>query len=306
MVTIGKIYKVFNFGIIMGNSFENKIESGLEGKYLEGAPKQKSGYLMDVEQIKANAQSMKKNSLDEKIINIAKEAHEEANKRTATSYGKRNYLVGESSIADILGIFGGSVKGINILELGCGNGSTGDGNYIPILSTALAYLGANVTGVDSSYINDEAKSNVYKKCGFHYKNMDISQLWMFDCEDNKKAFENNDLVIARYLLNKGLKCPNAGPFATFDSLEEWNIYGNIIRSIRKLNKKDAVYNLEIPHQNNFKFSMQKIDETNVSDKDKKRLKDDYLVNEFKKSFGEIIFGKESSGSHVFTIKRFDK
>ena len=97
---------------------------------------------MKIEQIKFNAESIKKKGLDEKIIKIAKKAYEESKNKWR---GEETHILNEKPIAQILGLFGGSIKGMKILDLGCGNGGREyggvyDGDYAPILSTTPAHL----------------------------------------------------------------------------------------------------------------------------------------------------------------------
>ncbi len=268
---------------------------------------------INLEQIKTNAQLIKSKGLDEKIIKISKEAYEEAKKRTAVSYGITNtHILSEKPIAEILGLFGGSVKEINVLDLGCGNGRTGEGNYLPILSTALAYLGANVTGIDyTNSRDDEQRKIVSERWGFQYKEMDLTKIgWGLSDLDyylNKKIefFKNKDLIIARSLLNYGLEQFSLPASCRhFESDFEWRFYAMMIHGIQKLNAKDSVYNLEIPHYNNFRYDTREIYEKPIDDKEKNKLVNDYLTNQFELEFGKIIYGNKNSGQQVFTIKKY--
>ena len=78
---------------------------------------------MKIEQIKFNAESIKKKGLDKKIIEIAKEAYEESKHQWC---GEETHILNEKPIAQILGLFGGSIKGMKVLDLGCGYGGFND------------------------------------------------------------------------------------------------------------------------------------------------------------------------------------
>ena len=245
---------------------------------------------MKIEQIKFNAESIKKKGLDEKIIEIAKEAYEESKHQWC---GEETHILNEKPIAQILGLFGGSIKGMKVLDLGCGYGGFNDGDYAPILSTALAYLGADVTGIDYLERSEEGKKRLYEKYLFHYENLDLTNFFLnpkYTNLDNKtiNIFKDNDLMIARSLLNYGLEMPRLPPACRhIEHKYEWSMYKGIIKEIQQFNGKKALYNLQMPMHSCLK----------------NYLSNNESANLFNETFGEIIFDGKENGffcGHVFT------
>jgi len=148
----------------------------------------------------------------------AKRAYGFAKKQTMGEYSLTRDFVGSSSIIEnILNFYQGSVKNKKILDIGCGNGW----EYAPIIGVALTYLGANVTGIDIS----ESK---------HFK---IIQADLSNLEENVlNQVENNDLVIAKSLLNHGLMIKENGNAIYYDENKEWEIYSKIMNEIYSVNR----------------------------------------------------------------------
>lgn len=257
--------------------------------------------MVNLEQIKLNATKMKNEGLDTKIVETAKEAYEFAKSKTTDFRGRFHTHVREYDVANILGIFGGAVKGLNIIDLGCGDNALGGKEYAPVLSTALAYLGANVRGIDFPHANEEDKKRIYDKLGFNYAHHNL--IWpMKYCEEKtKEMFKDNDLIIMHSLLHNGLKMEDSG-WGYHSSLEaEWNQYIKTIKEIQRFNSKDSLCYLKIPSPNQFEWEIKRIDKKDISEEEKTKEKDKYAVSRFKSAFGEIIFGEEIPGQHVFTI-----
>lgn len=244
------------------------------------------------QQILKNAQKIKQNGLEEKIVKIAEKVYESAKQKTKDSFtgNVHTHIYSEEPIAQILGLFGGSLKGVKVLDLGCGYNR----DYSPVLSTALASLGANVTGIDLTRADKEDKIRIFKKYGFYYIKQNLTQLLLeYTDEESKKAFKNNDLIIAHSLLFHGLMIEDFSCGHYYQLDDEWIHYGRIIKKIQEFNSKDSLYFLQIPNHEQFKYGLRG-DET-------KKEKDKYVFSKFKDEFGGIILGREKPGQHVFTF-----
>jgi SAM-dependent methyltransferase len=247
---------------------------------------------MKLEQIKTNAELMKSNGLEKEVVEIAKRVYNETLEKVRGYHGVKTHICDASLIAETLSIFGDSIKGLKILDLGCGTSSFGRGDYSPVLSTAFASLGANVTGVDFSNDSEEIKKKVLEKYGFNYVKCNFA-LWGFDqyiSEEDKTRASNNDLIILHSLLHKDLMRDDTCNGIYYRLDEEWSQYNRIVSNLRKLNR-NSLWILQIPEPKHFPFETQEI-------KEEKEL-NDYAVKRFKECFGKPIFGKEFSGNHVF-------
>ena len=184
------------------------------------------------------------------------------------------------------------MEGLKVIDLGCGTFPFGRGEYAPVLSTAFASLGADVTGVDLSNDYGELREKVFERYGFQYRKHNFA-LWEFQSlnEDGVERFSNNDLIIMHSLLHNGLMIDDVSYGIYYNLGEEWSQYERIHSKIKKLSSKDSISILQIPFPKLFPYETQRI-------KEEKEL-NDYVVNRFKSSFGDPLFGKEIPGNHVF-------
>lgn len=247
---------------------------------------------MELEKIKANANSMKLKGLDSKLVGTAKEVYDKTLEKIKGYRGVKTHVYDGSLIAETLNLFEGSVEGLKILDLGCGTYSFGRGDYSPVLSTAFSLLGADVTGVDFSEDSEQTRKKVFEKYGFNYikRNFALFGFENYISEEDKKRVSNNDLVILHSLLHYGLMIDDTCSGIYYGLDEEWNQYSRIVSEVKKLNQ-NALGILQIPLPKHFSYDTNEI-------KEEKEL-NFYVANKFKSRFGEPIFGEEFPGSHVF-------
>jgi len=242
---------------------------------------------MNIEQIRLNAELMKSKGLDAKLVETAKEAYEFAKNKIETYSCAHTHVLNERIIAEILGIYGGSVNELKILDVGCGDGFYRNGEYGPLLSTALSSLGAKVTGIDLRHADNEDKKRIKEKFGFDYEKRKVASYFMDD-EKTINLFGNKDLVIFHSLLYKGF-LQDSSPNLYYSLEGEWREYVGSILEIGKLNSKDTIFNLQIPPVGQFPYMPEGTEEEKVK----------YALNKFKYAFGEILFGEEKENSQVF-------
>jgi len=143
---------------------------------------------------------------------------------------KQETHVRPETIRDYIALFGSDLKGIKVLDLGCGTGK-----YMPLLSIALKELGADVFAIDAKYTPE------LDKMGIKYENMNLNETYQF--EYNPSFFKGNDIIIARSFLGGGLHAESK--LARWGSNQkEFEQYKKIIQKVQDVNGKEAIYELD--------------------------------------------------------------
>jgi SAM-dependent methyltransferase len=241
---------------------------------------------MDINQLRENSKRNFENGLIEKIASAIKEGEKRVKGYSNPNAGIFRPL---DQIVRLVHLYGGSIKGLKILDLGCGSGDS----YAPIVAETLSYMGANVTGIDSPYESHEPRSR-----GFNYVEFDLdSGLESVTQEEGERLFGNKDVVIAKSLLGSGLcygRNINPGEFA----IKEWEVYKKLIQTVRSYNKGDALYILEVPHGDTLEAIAKK---KNLSENERNEL----IKKEMKGIAKEILIPLEKEHlwfqNHIFTL-----
>lgn len=196
--------------------------------------------MVNIEDIKSNAKSISEKGLDAKVLEEATKIFEiSKNKANLVSSGETH--ITPETIAHYMQLFGGDLKGLKTLDLGCGMY-----RYSPVLPFAFKELGADVYAAD---IVRNGEGLI--KSGINYQQIDLNSLLLRMMQDyfikyHGDFFEGNDIIVARSFLDGGFYQDDDTIPMEGGTEEEFGRLKGFFRFAKNSNQKPFVSELDVP------------------------------------------------------------
>jgi hypothetical protein len=196
--------------------------------------------MVNIEEIKANAKSISEKGLDKKVLAEATKIFENA-KEKANLVSRGDTHIKPETIAHYMQLFGGNLKGLKTLDLGCGMY-----RYSPVLPFAFKELGADVYAADIAR-NGEGLI----KQGINYMKIDLNSLLLYMMQDyfkknHRDFFEGNDIIVARSFLDGGFYQDDDKISMKGRTEEEFGRFKGFFDFAKNSNQKPFVAELDVP------------------------------------------------------------